>query len=512
MELEFHQLDLRYERLRVRQPARERRLLASLAEAGQQMPIVVVTAGAALRRRGRPQTRPLPAPAAARHGGRRRSGRWPEAEALIFRQLLHTDATDSALEQGWLLRTLHEDHGLALERAGAALRSQRELGVAAPEPGAHAARRRSSSTCSDGQLVAHAAMKYLRAVGARQRGRLRPPRRGDRAASAHARDRSAGSIRSTSPGPTPRASWCSTDPLLVLRVTDDTPRAAVRPDASAPEALITDLHILGAVARRAASPPAARGRPAAAGARARLARSSIRSRRTFTICNAGVRRSCAMLDQGLRTAILSLQAKGHGIRQIARALQISRGTVRTVLKAGSPTVPRIDRAEKAEPYRDQILEWVERCRGNLVRVHEELVAQGVDDLLSRADGLLPAPWDRPRAAGARGPLRLRARRRRCSTTPRPTAPRSAASSSASRPPRSCCATRGMLFFQAYPVFTRFYCKVFLTDALEYLGGAAATCMIDNTHVVVASGTGARMVPGARDGGLRRALRLRLPGA
>jgi hypothetical protein len=52
----------------------------------------------------------------------------------------------------------------------------------------------------------------------------------------------------------------------------------------------------------------------------------------------------------------------------------------------------------------------------------------------------------------------------------------------------------MLFVQCYPVFNRFYCKVFLTDALEYLGGAAATCMIDNTHVVVASGTGARMVP------------------
>jgi transposase len=84
-----------------------------------------------------------------------------------------------------------------------------------------------------------------------------------------------------------------------------------------------------------------------------------------------------MLDQGLRTAILSLRVKGHGIRQIARTLRISRGTVRTVLHAGSPTVPRIERAEKAEPYRDQILEWVERCHGNLVRVHEELVAQGV---------------------------------------------------------------------------------------------------------------------------------------
>ena len=46
MELEFHQLDLRYARLRVEQPARERRLLASLADAGQLMPIIVVTTGA----------------------------------------------------------------------------------------------------------------------------------------------------------------------------------------------------------------------------------------------------------------------------------------------------------------------------------------------------------------------------------------------------------------------------------------------------------------------------------
>lgn len=46
MELEFHQLDLRYEGLRVRHPARERRLLASLADAGQQTPIVVVATAA----------------------------------------------------------------------------------------------------------------------------------------------------------------------------------------------------------------------------------------------------------------------------------------------------------------------------------------------------------------------------------------------------------------------------------------------------------------------------------
>lgn len=52
----------------------------------------------------------------------------------------------------------------------------------------------------------------------------------------------------------------------------------------------------------------------------------------------------------------------------------------------------------------------------------------------------------------------------------------------------------MLFFQIYPRFQRFDCKVFLTDALRYLGGAAGRVMIDNTHVVVLRGTGREMVP------------------
>jgi hypothetical protein len=42
MQLEFHQLDRRWEHLRVRQPHRQRHLMASLAESGQQTPIVVV--------------------------------------------------------------------------------------------------------------------------------------------------------------------------------------------------------------------------------------------------------------------------------------------------------------------------------------------------------------------------------------------------------------------------------------------------------------------------------------
>src|SRR5262249_51617108 len=52
----------------------------------------------------------------------------------------------------------------------------------------------------------------------------------------------------------------------------------------------------------------------------------------------------------------------------------------------------------------------------------------------------------------------------------------------------------MLFFQIYLRFTRFECKVFLTEAALYFEGACRRNMIDNTHLVVLSGTGRDMVP------------------
>jgi hypothetical protein len=52
----------------------------------------------------------------------------------------------------------------------------------------------------------------------------------------------------------------------------------------------------------------------------------------------------------------------------------------------------------------------------------------------------------------------------------------------------------MLFFQFYPTFQRFDCKVFLTEALKYYGGSCKKMVIDNTHVIVLHGTGRDMVP------------------
>src|SRR5207247_1980755 len=84
-----------------------------------------------------------------------------------------------------------------------------------------------------------------------------------------------------------------------------------------------------------------------------------------------------MLDQQKRTAILELHRQGLGPRAIARAMGIGRGTVRKVIRSGSAAVPHLVRAEKAEPHRQRILELYASCKENLVRVHEELLAEGV---------------------------------------------------------------------------------------------------------------------------------------
>ena len=137
----------------------------------------------------------------------------------------------------------------------------------------------------------------------------------------------------------------------MLRVTDDAPRASIRPDASTPETLLTDLHLLGAIARRA----------------------HRRLQHGGGLLPPERERAWRLFDQ-VQTDFRDLQQRDPADRPGPADLP-RRG--QDVLSSGSATVPRIERPEKAEPYRDQILAWVDRCRGNLVRVHEELVAQGV---------------------------------------------------------------------------------------------------------------------------------------
>jgi hypothetical protein len=65
-----------------------------------------------------------------------------------------------------------------------------------------------------------------------------------------------------------------------------------------------------------------------------------------------------------------------------------------------------------------------------------------------------------------------------------------------RPVKAQCASLVLAycrraFIQYYPCFTRFEAKAFLREALCFMDGSAQRCMVDNTNVVVASGSGAQ---------------------
>src|SRR4051794_18095095 len=117
MQLEFHQLERRWEHLRVRHPQRQRRLFASLAASGQQTPLV--GGGAA----GQPD-RYLVIDGYKRIAALQQLGRdiveavvWPmnEAKALLLDRSLRLSEQETALEQGWLLAELEQHFGYGLE-------------------------------------------------------------------------------------------------------------------------------------------------------------------------------------------------------------------------------------------------------------------------------------------------------------------------------------------------------------------------------------------------------------
>jgi hypothetical protein len=200
-----------------------------------------------------------------------------------------------------------------------------------------------------------------------------------------------------------------------------------------------------------------------------------------------------VLDQALRTTILELHSKGHGSRAIARVLRLSRWAVRNVIERGSAEVPEIDRAQKADPFEVEIRALFALCRGNLVRVHEELLSKGA--ILS-----YPALTAFCRKHGiGRQPKKPAGRyhfepgdESQHDTSPH-TADIGGVATKVQTASIALCYSR-LLFFQLYPTFNRFLCKVFLHDAALYSKGVTDRCMIDNTHVVVLRGTGKEMVP------------------
>ena len=200
-----------------------------------------------------------------------------------------------------------------------------------------------------------------------------------------------------------------------------------------------------------------------------------------------------MLSKQQRTAILELNANKMSTREIARALQLSRQSVRKVVRSNSTAVPAIARQEKAEPYRQRILELLAQCKGNLVRVHEELSAEGAALSYAALTAFCRRQGIGQKPVVPSGHYDFKPGEEMQHDTSPHTVEVGGKKYKAQTASAVLCYSR-MLFFQINPTFRRFDCKTFLTEALRYMGGVPRRTMIDNTHVVVLRGSGREMIP------------------
>lgn len=210
-----------------------------------------------------------------------------------------------------------------------------------------------------------------------------------------------------------------------------------------------------------------------------------------------------VLDQETRRLILQLHERGVARRRIARLVGHSRPAVSRVIADGNEEPVMAGRGSKLDEHRADIEKLIGQCRGNLLRVHEELVDSGVKtayttltDYVRKHNLKKPPPVPAGRyhfdpgqemqfdTSSHRVTFKDGERKWQCASL-------------------VMCYSR-VWYFQYYPRFRRLECKSFLTDALKYFEGACKDCMIDNTNLVVLHGTGdnAVIVPEMVDFGER----------
>jgi ParB family transcriptional regulator, chromosome partitioning protein len=247
MQLEFHQLDRRWAHLRVRHAARQRRLLASLAETGQQTPIVVVAAEgqaeryvvidgyqriAALEQLGRDTVEAVV---------------WPmsEAAAVLLDRSLRLSAHETALEVGWLLAELEQRFGYGLDELARRFdRSvswvSRRLALAELLPDAI------QQQVREGQVLAQVAMKFLVPVARQSLEDCQ--RMAAIFAQHHCDTRAAGQLY---------GAWRQGSPTIRQRILDEpelffkAQRQEVKPSTTTAAALLRDLEMVSAMVNRA---------------------------------------------------------------------------------------------------------------------------------------------------------------------------------------------------------------------------------------------------------------------
>jgi transposase len=196
-----------------------------------------------------------------------------------------------------------------------------------------------------------------------------------------------------------------------------------------------------------------------------------------------------MIDHEIKEAILSLHQRGIKIRQISRILNISRNTVRRVLRGKWQGAPlRASRYEEMAPI---IQELFNTCKGNAVRVQEILQDQYGHlipySTLTRLVRELELRQGKKKHRAGQYEF-APAQEMQHDTSPHQVMLNG-------KKLKAQCASLVLaysrkLFIQYYPTFTRFEAKVFLMEAFKFMQGTCPRCVIDNTSVIVVHGSGA----------------------
>ena len=195
-----------------------------------------------------------------------------------------------------------------------------------------------------------------------------------------------------------------------------------------------------------------------------------------------------MIDRDTRAAIHTLSKQGYGKKKVARLVGVSKHTVQKVLASGVVEVPEVERSSVLDKHLELTRQLYASCEGNRARVHEELCTREIEVGYPTLTAFM-----RRHAIGVKPKRRAGqyhfepGQEMQHDTSPHDV-------KIAGRIRRLQCASLVLCYSrrqyaQVYPRWSRFEARVFLTEALQRIGGAAKQCMLDNSSVIMIGGTG-----------------------
>jgi transposase len=185
---------------------------------------------------------------------------------------------------------------------------------------------------------------------------------------------------------------------------------------------------------------------------------------------------------------------GKSIREIGRILNMSRNTVRRLVRQKTMPDGEIFKNEQEEKLIELVQPLLHSCRGNLVRVHEIITSEHQQDLAYSSLTYLVRKYQ----------LKETGKKKRFGEyyyepgveMQHDTSPHQLMING--QLVKAQCASlifgfSRKLFIQYYSHFTRFEAKIFLSEALSFMKGSCQRCVIDNTSVILGAGAGAHAV-------------------